>query len=138
MQPEDRLPKAILEKSIKESNEIGWRRSDFISVVEAAMEIPMAVIGGQVQYIFPDGTCELYWLSYDPDGRSKKENWAAYCKRSADECISKFKSLLATVDIEKEATRYFEFLQTKKAEGVNIQQHEVFLLYFDDSETDTH
>ncbi|MBS1593495.1 MAG: hypothetical protein JST90_04180 [Bacteroidetes bacterium] len=137
MQPEDRLPKYILDKSIKRGNEVGWRRSDFISVVEAAMKIPMAVIGGQVQYVFPDGTCELYWLSYDPDGRRREENWPAYCNRSADECMSKFQSLIATVAIEKEALG-FEFVKAKKEEGVNIQQHEVFILYFDDSETDVY
>lgn len=132
---ERRLPQEILDKAIKSTNEFGWKQTDFLEVIEAARQLKMAIIGGQVQYPLPDGTCELYWLSYDTDKRKLNEDWLTYCDRTAKECIDKFNRLILTTDIEKEALT-FEFLATKKKSGVNINNYLTFILYFDDKETD--
>jgi hypothetical protein len=132
---EQRLPKSILDKAIKSTNEFGWRQEDFLEVIEAAKQTHLATIGGQVQYVLPDGTCELYWLSYDPADRQLNETWLTYCDRTAKECLGKFDKLIATTDIEKEALT-FPFLSDKKKNGVNISQYLTFILYFDDKETD--
>lgn len=131
---ENRLPKPILDKAIKSGNEFGWRQSDFLEVVNAARKNSIAIIGGQIQYVFSDGTCELYWLSYDSTKRKDNEDWLTYCNRSADECIYKFNKLVSTVDIEKEALS-FEFLLNKKSQGVDLNEHLIFILYFDDKES---
>jgi hypothetical protein len=130
---ENRLPQHILDKAIKIFNEYGWRKEDFIDVVKAAKEIPMAVIGGQVMYFLPDGTCELYWRSYDPADRKPEENWITYCNRTAKECIEKFKVLVTSIDIKAEALT-IPFLENKDKEDVNIDDYKVFVLYFDDAE----
>lgn len=132
---EKRLPKWALDKSIRRGNEFGWRQHDFVDVVEAARQALIGIVGGQVQYVLPDGTCELYWLSYDPEDRRLDEDWITYCNRTADECIQKFKTLIATVDIEKEALDSFTFLQDKKAANVRISDYLTFILYFDDGGT---
>ena len=113
---EQRLPKSILDKAIKSINEFGWRQEDFLEVIEAAKQTHLAIIGGQVQYVLPDGTCELYWLSYDPTDRQLNETWLTYCDRTANECLEKFNKLIATTDIEKEALT-FPFLSDKKKNG---------------------
>jgi hypothetical protein len=128
---ENRLPKEILDKGIRRSNEIGWKEQDFIEVVEAAREIPMAIRGGQVQYIFPDGTCELYWLKYDPKPREHTEEWAIFCNRSINECIEKFRGIITTTNFDKEELEW-DFLRIKKESGINMSNHRVFILYFDD------
>ena len=133
---EDRLPKFILDKAIRSGNELGWRQSDFEEVIEISRQLNMAIIGGQVQYLLPDGTCELYWLSYDPAERQKSETWTDYCKRTYNECFEKFRKLISQTDIEKEAINSFEFLKTKITTGVNIGDFLIFILYFDASETD--
>ncbi len=130
---ENRLPKYIIDKSIKSGNEYGWKQTDFLDVVEAARQIPMAVIGGQIQYVFPDGICELYWLNYDSKERQPNEDWLNFCSRTAKECTDKFNILVSTTDIEKEALRNFDFLQNKKNIGFNIEEYIVFILYFDDN-----
>ncbi|MFN5539667.1 MAG: hypothetical protein ACK481_06390 [Candidatus Melainabacteria bacterium] len=136
MKEENRLAKSILDKAVRSGNEFGWKQSDFLEVVEAAKEFRMAIIGGQVQYVFPDGTCELYWLSYDPKPRLQNEKWLEYCNRTTYECSDIFQQLISKINIEKEAIESFEFLKEKKAEGININDFLIFILYFDDSETD--
>ena len=133
---ESRLPTAILRKAIISGNEFGWKPKDFIEVVQAANECSMALIGGQVQYVFEDGTCELDWLSYDPEQRQPNENWSTYCNRTAKECVDKFNKLIAATDVEKEALKSFEFLKGKHQSGIDISSFLAFILYFDDSETD--
>ena len=132
---ENRLPKHILDKAIKSGNEIGWKQEDFVAVVEAARQGFIGIVGGQIQYVLTDGTCELYWLSYDPAPRRVNENWLTYCNRTADECIDKFNKLVASTNIEKEALS-FDFLKDKKERGVDINKFLTFILYFNDTETE--
>lgn len=133
---EGRLPVEILEKAIQSANELGWTQEDFPKVIEAARQSKLAVIGGQVQYVLSDGTCELYWLSYDSDDRKINEPWLTYCDRAANECLEKFNKLITTTDIEKVALTNFPFLADKKASNINISKFLTFILYFDDKETD--
>ena len=132
---ERRLPETILNKAIKSGNEFGWRQTDFIETIETARKLKMGIVGGQVQYVFPDGTCELYWLSYDSNERQADEDWIKYCNRTADETIKEFEDLITSTDFEKE-TSSFDFLRDKKARGVNIEDNKVFIIYFNDIETD--
>ena len=138
MLEENRLPKTILDKAVKKGNEFGWRQSDFLEVIETARKLNLANLGGQVQYHFPDGTCELYWLSYDPTTRQQSETWTDFCTRTAIECKEKFQNLISQTNIEKEALENFDFLKDKKETGIKISDFLTFILYFDDSETDNH
>jgi hypothetical protein len=133
---EYRLPKQIREKAIESGNEFGWKLKDFKEVVEAARQVPMAVVGGQVQYVFNDGTCELYWLKYDTKERNPNELWFDYCNRTADECLEKFNNIISTKDIEKEALESFKFIAEKKEKKVNLENHKIFILYFNDKGTE--
>jgi len=130
-QPELKLPAHFLEKAIKSGNEYGWKKGDVLDVIEAARQTHLAAIGGQVQYIWPDAICELYWLSYDSEDRKTKEEWVSYCNRTAFECSEKFKKLLP-VDIEKDAIKSFDFIQDKFEKGVRLDDHQIFILYFND------
>ena len=133
---EYRLPKDARDKAIESENEFGWRQQNFKEIIEVAKQIPMAIIGGQVQYVFEDGTCELYWLSYNSKKRQENEKWLPYCNRTASEVIEQFDKLINETDFDKEAVSAFEFLKQKKEQGINIDKHKLFIIYFDDSETD--
>jgi hypothetical protein len=136
MKVESKLPISILNKAVKSGMEFGWKQSDFLEVIEIARQLKIAIMGGQVQYLLPEGTCELYWLAYDPTPRKQNETWTDYCDRTAHECKEKFNKLIMQTDIEKEAISSFDFLKNKKAKGVDISDYLTFILYFDDSETD--
>lgn len=125
------IPKKILDKDVLSGNEFGCRQSDFADIIEIARQNSLAITGGQVQYALPDGTCELYWLTYDTAEKKSDETWTAYCDRTAEECIEKFNSIIETTDIEKEALKNFKFLQDKKRTGVEINNYKTFILYFD-------
>jgi hypothetical protein len=133
---ERRLPETILKKAIKSGNEYGWRQIDFVETIETARKLRLGIIGGQVQYVFPDGTCELYWLEYDPEPRTENETWTEYCNRTADGTIIKFKELTSKTNLDKQAIETFEFIRDKESKGHNISDNRVFIIYFDDSETD--
>jgi len=127
-----KLPKHLLDISILSGNERGWRKNDVLDVIEAARQVPIGTIGGQVQYITPTGTCELYWLSYDSAARKSEEDWITYCNRSAFECSEKFKRLL-TFDIRSEAIKSFpDALYHDGKVLENLDDYQVFIFYFDD------
>jgi hypothetical protein len=128
---ETKLPKHILEKAIKSGNEYGWKEIDVLEVINSAVEIGLAIIGGQVQFVFEDGTCELYWLSYNSNDRLKNENWFEYSKRTAKESIEKLKKITSR-NIEAEAIENFSFLKEKKSKGIEIYKNMVFILYFEE------
>ena len=133
---EYRLPISIMKKSIESSNEFGWRQQNFKEVIEAARQIPMAVLGGQVQYVFEDGTCELWWQSYNPQQQLQNEDWLTYCNRSASQAVAIFDKIIKEDSIEKDALSSFEFIKHKQEQGVDIEKHKIFLICFDDRETD--
>jgi hypothetical protein len=125
-----KLPKYILDKSIKSGQEFGWKRHDFIDVIEAAKSKNLAIIGGQIQFKLPDGTCELYWKRYDTKDRLPNENWIDYCSRTYSECIQQFKQIDSNEKLIKEGIENFDFLKNKATDGVNLEPYLIFILYF--------
>ena len=126
---ETKLPKYILEKAIKSNNEFGWRENDVVEVINIAVENGLAILGGQVQFVFEDGTCELYWLNYNSNDKLNNENWSEYSRRTANECVQKL-GKIASRNIESEAIEFFDFLKNKKNNGKEIYQNMIFILYF--------
>lgn len=126
---ETKLPNCILEKAIRSNNEFGWRESHVVEVINIAVENGLAILGGQVQFVFEDRTCELYWLNYNSNDKLSHENWTEYSQRTASECIQKL-SKIASRNIESEAIEYFDFLRNKKNDGKEIYQNMIFILYF--------
>ena len=133
MEPEEKLPKELLEKSKISGKEYGWRKIDFPLVIEAAVENKLAIIGGQVQFIFNDGTCELYWEKYDTKGKSTLENWKQYVKRTAQECAEQFNKISDEDRLIKEGINNFDFLKEKSNnEKINLKEHLWFIIYFEE------
>jgi len=129
---ENRLPVALLEKSIQSGSEYGWRQQDFVEVVEAARKLQIAIEGGLVQYFFEEGTCELHWLHYYTEEIRKGENWVAYCNRTAKECTEKFQQIIRNRNIEKEALDNFSLVKEQLANGVVLENHKLFIISFED------
>ena len=123
------LTKTILEKAVKNTNELGWKLSDIPLVAQDALKNNLAILGGQVQYILPGATCELYWVSADPEIK-KTGTWEEYVKLSHDVFIKKFSENVLSRDIKKEAVESFNILKQKDQEGVNIDDYQIFVMYF--------
>lgn len=129
---EEKLPSEILQLAIHSGQEYGWRTEDVLATIEAARDAGLATLGGQVQFVFPDATAELYWLHYDPEERQFGEPWRNYVARSAMACQAGIWHILSHDDIVEEGKRIFPLLQLKEAEGVDLAAHLVFLVYFVD------
>ncbi|QMU27676.1 hypothetical protein [Adhaeribacter radiodurans] len=130
------LPSEILLKSTLSGQEYGWKREDFKEVVDYAVKAGLAIIGGQVQFKFPDGTCELYWRKYDTNERKANEDCTSYCNRTKTECLEQFKETPNNQKLIEEGIESFKFLRAKSEEGINLENHLIFILYFEDSETE--
>ncbi len=124
------LPNEILQKAIVSGNEYGWKRTDFKNVLEKAVENGLGIIGGQVQFKLPDGTCELYWQKYDSTEKQSGENWTEYCERTKNECLDQFDNLPSDSELVKDGIENFEFLKEKKDLNLNLTEYLIFILYF--------
>jgi hypothetical protein len=129
---EERLPDDVRAKAVCSGREYGWRRKDIFEAIEGARRVGLASLGGQVQLVFPDGTCELYWLNYDPTDRRVDENWRDYAQRSCLETATALHRLLETTDIVSEARKSFTLVRTKERTGTNLDDHVLFVCYFTD------
>lgn len=126
----------ILQKAIVSGKEYGWKRTDIKEVVDKAVEVGLGIIGGQVQFKLPDGTCELYWHKYDTTDRKSNENWKDYCHRTKQECLSQFEIIPTDSELVKEGIENFDFLKEKSKTEKTLSDFLIFILYFNDNVTD--
>lgn len=126
------LPLHLLIRAVKSGGEFGWRKEDFLAALHEAASEGFACIGGQFQWVLPDGTCELYWLNADASPRIPNESWASYVKRSEEEVEKGYECILRTSDFNEESNK-FDFLREKKAEGISLDEYLVFIAYFKSS-----
>ena len=122
------LPASMLEGASVQ-NEIGWRLEDFPSVLERAQQFSLACLGGQFQFRFPDGTCEMYWLEANSSERGLGESWPSYVGRSNREVARAFVDLCARANFEQEIASW-EFVRLKREQGHDPMRHLWFVAYF--------
>jgi hypothetical protein len=126
----------LLQKASVRGNEFAWKKEDVIHVILSAKESRLASIGGQVQFRFPDGYCELYWINFDSGDRKEDELWDDYVTRSADEVIKEFNRINREFDLLDEGYRSFQFLKDKvEKEGVALGDYLCYVMYFNDENT---
>jgi hypothetical protein len=125
------LPETIRRKaSVSHGGDHAWRQADVEEAIRAAREAGLACLGGQVQFQLPDGTCEAYWVNYDPKERRVAESWQDYVARSADESLHAFHRVCRETDFRLLA-REFDFLRTRMdRKGYEPVDDLWFVLYF--------
>ena len=125
------LPEEIKSKArISKGGEFAWRKTDFEAVISSAKENNLASIGGQAQFIFPDGTCELYWVNFDSTDQKAGESWESYVNRSANEVLFVFRKVVEETDFRKEALE-FNFIKNKiETEQIDPLDYLWFVGYF--------
>jgi len=121
--PEDMLQGASLE------NEEGWRKGAFLGVLMKAESHNLACLGGQYQFRFDDGTCEMYWLCADANERREDQTWSEFVASSNDQVRSRFIKLCETADIDKEIEDW-DFVRKKKQQGVDPMEYLWFVASF--------
>jgi hypothetical protein len=129
------LPVEILQKAIISGKEYGWKRPNFKETVDKAVELGLGIIGGQVQFKFPDGICELYWHSYDTVDRKTGEKWRDYCHRTRNECLKQFEKLPSDKELIKEGIDNFDFIRVKNQDHIQLENYLIFILNFTELKT---
>ena len=102
------LPEDLRSKASTAGGEQAWRMADVEDIILAARNLAMACIGGQVQFRFPGGTCEAYWVNFDSTERQPGETWPAYVLRSAEETLFAFRRICRETDF-RELAREWDF-----------------------------
>ena len=128
------LSPEILMKATKSGKEYGWKISDVPSVLSDAKNNNLANLGGQLQYVFPDGTCELYWMDIDAGARAEGESWKDWVEMSYEICSINFQALIKNSDFFKEAEGSSSFIKEKIKAGIDVTKNEAFILYFEKRE----
>jgi hypothetical protein len=123
------LPTDVLSKAVLSGKEYGWHRQDIIDAIKAAGPVGLAVLGGQVQFVLPEGTCELYWISYDSTDRNPDEPWDSFVNRSSKETLLALDHIMSR-DLVQEGVNNFGFLKEKQSQGANIEDSLLFIAYF--------
>lgn len=123
------LPKEILAKSVLSGREYGWRREDITSAITAAATVGLANVGGEVQFVLPEGTCELYWLGFGCHDRGLGEPWDEYVSRSARETLASLENTLSQ-DLIRAGIQNFAILCENYERGVDIERYLLFIAYF--------
>lgn len=132
MYPEELLPESALATAIRSGNEIGWHPTDLLTGLSAAEAAWFAIVGGQVQFIVPDGTCELYWRAFDASGPQRaSETWSDYVRRSHAEVGEALERLPDMTALVADGVRNFGVLEQHAAAGVDLAKFACFICYFE-------
>ncbi len=129
--PEHLLSAELLDKAIRSGNEYGWSFEDLPTVLAHARTRGLAVIGGQVQFALPDGTCELYWQNVDSSPRLQGESWISFVERSHEEVRQGLDRLPEPEPLVAEGIENFSFLEAKARAGIDLKQFLCFICYFE-------
>ena len=123
------LPEILLKNAVPSGKEFGWKIKDFEEAINIAISCNLACLGGQFQWMLPNGTCEAYWLNSDATKKPESEPWSQYVLRSNEEVLLGFNIILSSIDFEFESNK-FEFLKLEKQKGININNYLIFIAYF--------
>jgi hypothetical protein len=130
LEAEARLPADILQRATLRGNEYAWKRADLPIVFASAESAGIANLGGQVQFRVPDGTCELYWHSFDASNRQPGETPGSWVSRSRQEAEASLLRIPSDAELVAEGLQQFEFLREKAAQGVDVGETLCFVCYF--------
>jgi hypothetical protein len=123
------LPDELTEGASLRGNEFAWRVDQFPNVMAKARRLGFGCLGGQFQFRPPGATCEMYWLSADPDQRGADEAWSDYAIRSCEQVLERFKATLVGSNLVEEASRWPDIPELT-GPSAEPQRHLCFVAYF--------
>jgi hypothetical protein len=111
---EPKLPVEILARATRSGKEYAWPVEYIPRVIEAARQADLLNVGGQLQFILPDATCELYWLDIDTFKLVPETlPWSERVERTAVEAAIAFNKLRTERDFVSEGRKEFADHLTK-------------------------
>lgn len=129
--PEMLLPEALRSAACRSGNEWGWQPETIPLVIDEAKKLGLLNIGGQLQFLMPEGTCECYWVEVnalvgEPDGLT----WAERVARSATAARCQMVDIGLRYDFIEEGRKAFaSTFAAHEATGGNVRDHMWFIWY---------
>lgn len=104
---------------------------EFAKLAKKLNEKGISILGAQVQYRVPGGTCDMYWRTVDLSEKKLLESRKNFLKRNLSEAISSIETnfLSKVNEIDKDAIESFKFLEESVKKGVNIRDYRVLEVY---------
>ena len=77
------LPDTLRSVACRSGGEWGWQPDTIPLVIDEAEKLGLLNVGGQLQFLMPEGTCECYWvevnaLKGEPVGLTWSERVGAF------------------------------------------------------------
>ena len=92
--PEMLLPDTLRSAACRSGNEWGWPPETIPLVIDAAETLGLLNVGGQLQFLMPQGTCECYWVDVDTyKSVDKRLPWTERVNRTAEAALRDFEAL---------------------------------------------
>ncbi|MFN7090008.1 MAG: hypothetical protein ACK4P4_05610 [Allorhizobium sp.] len=131
--PEMLLPHTLQSAACHSGAEWGWRPETIPLVIDAAEKLGLLNIGGQLQFLLPQGTCECYWvevaaLTGEPNGLT----WAERVARAARVARQQMVDISFRYDFIEEGRKAFtDPFAAYEAAGGNLQDCIWFIWYLE-------
>lgn len=129
--PEMLLPDTLRSAACRNDGEWGWQPEAIPLVIDEAEKLSLLNIGGQLQFLMPEGTCECYWVEVDaingePDGLT----WAERVARSATAARQQMIDTSRRYDFIEEGRKAFpEPFAAYEAAGGDVRDCMCFIWY---------
>lgn len=133
VEPELLLSDELRSLAYRSGNEWGWQPEDIPLVIDEAERLSLLNVGGQLQFLMPDGTYECYWVEVDaladePDGLT----WAERVALSAAAARKKMADISRRLDFVEEGRKAFAApITAYEATGGNIRDRMCFIWYLE-------
>jgi hypothetical protein len=129
--PEMLLPDTLRSAACRSGNEWGWQPEIIPLVIDEAEKLGLLNVGGQLQFLMPEGICECYWVDVDalmsePDGLM----WPERVTLSAAAARHKMADISRRYDFVEEGRKAFAApFAAYEATGGNVRDRMCFIWY---------
>jgi hypothetical protein len=129
--PERHLPAELRERASQRGNEYGWRIEDIPVVIESARIAGLVSVGGQLQFRFQSGTCEVWSMEVQPHCQLPPDlAWDEEVEMAAKVAADQFRDLLSKFDLVQEGRKMFPVsFAAEEREGRNARAAMWFVWY---------
>lgn len=131
--PEMLLSAVLRSAACRSGTEWGWRPDMMALVIDEAETASLLNIGGQLQFLLPEGTCECHWIEVDaladePEGLT----WAERVARAASVARQKMAELGRRYDFINEGRKAFAApFAAYEAYGGDVRDRMCFIWYLE-------
>ena len=129
--PEMLLPETLRSAACRSGNEWGWTPEAIPLVIDEAEKAGLLNIGGQLQFLMPEGTCECYWVEVDaltcePEGLT----WTQRVALAATAARQKMADISRRYDFIDEGRKAFAApFAAYEAAGGDVRDRMCFIWY---------